>query len=99
MYKFIAIDIDGTLLNSQSELTEKTKEVLKKASEQGIYIVLTSGRLTNSVKKFCEEIGAVKYLIAENGASIINLHTFINNVPTVSRMLLGNVGKRNTNFS
>ena len=75
MYKLIAIDIDGTLLNSKSELTEKTKQILKKATEQGIYIVLTSGRLTDNVKKFCDEIGADKYLIAENGASIINLQT------------------------
>ena len=75
MYKFIAIDIDGTLLNSKSELTERTKNVLRKATEKGIYIVLTSGRLTDNVKKFCEEIGADKYLIAENGASIINLQT------------------------
>lgn len=75
MYKLIAIDIDGTLLNSKSELTEKTKQVLRLASKKGIYIVLTSGRLTNTVKKFCEEIGADKYLIAENGATIINLQT------------------------
>ena len=75
MYKLIAIDIDGTLLNSKSELTEKTKQVLRKASEKGIYIVLTSGRLTNTVKEFCNEIGADKYLIAENGATIINLQT------------------------
>ena len=73
MYKLIAIDIDGTLLNSKSELTEKTRNILKEASDRGIYIVLTSGRLTNSIKKFCDEIGADKYLIAENGASIINL--------------------------
>ena len=75
MYKLIAIDIDGTLLNSKSELTEKTKRVLREASEKGIYIVLTSGRLTNTVKMFCDEIGADKYLIAENGATIINLQT------------------------
>ena len=75
MYKLIAIDIDGTLLNSKSELTEKTKDVLKKASENGTYIVLTSGRMTENVKKFCEQIGADKYLIAENGASIVNLKT------------------------
>lgn len=75
MYKLIAIDIDGTLLNSKSELTERTKTTLRKASEKGIYIVLTSGRMTENVKKFCEEIGADKYLIAENGASIINLKT------------------------
>ena len=75
MYKFIAIDIDGTLLNSKSILTEKTKEVLRKATANGVYIVLTSGRLTDNVKKFCDDIGANKYLIAENGASIINLQT------------------------
>lgn len=75
MYKLIAIDIDGTLLNSRGKLTEKTKQVLKNASKQGIYIVLTSGRLTGKVKSFSEEIGADKYLIAENGASLINLQT------------------------
>lgn len=75
MYKLVAIDIDGTLLNGKGELTEKTKKVLRQASQQGIYIVLTSGRLTDKVKSFSEEIGANQYLIAENGASIINLQT------------------------
>ena len=75
MYKLIAIDIDGTLLNSKGELTEKTKQVLKEATKKGIYIVLTSGRLTGKVKCFSDEIGADKYLIAENGASLINLQT------------------------
>ena len=73
MYKLIAIDIDGTLLNSNSELTERTIDVLKRASEKGIYIVLTSGRMTSVVNDFCKKIGADKYLIAENGASILDL--------------------------
>lgn len=75
MYKMIAIDIDGTLLNSKNELTPKTIEVLKKASESGVYIVLTSGRISDNVMNFCMQIGADKYLISENGASIINLQT------------------------
>lgn len=75
MYKLIAIDIDGTLLNSKSELTQNTIEVLKQASEKGIYIVLTSGRMTSVVKVFCNKIGADKFLIAENGASIVDLHS------------------------
>lgn len=73
MYKFVAIDIDGTLLNSKSELTERTKSVLKQASDKGIYIVLTSGRMTSSVQNFCREVGANEFLIAENGASIFDL--------------------------
>lgn len=75
MYKLIAIDIDGTLLNKKGEITERTKEVLKRASESGVYIVLTSGRLTEKVKEFSQEIGANDYLIAENGASVVNLKT------------------------
>lgn len=75
MYKLIAIDIDGTLLNSKKELTKTTIEILREASKKGIYIVLTSGRLTENIKKFASEIGADKYIIAENGASIINLQT------------------------
>ena len=42
MYKLIAIDIDGTLLNSNGEVTENTKLALKKAMEQGMEIVLAS---------------------------------------------------------
>lgn len=75
MYKLIAIDIDGTLLNSKSELTNDTIEVLRQASERGIYIVLTSGRMTSVIKEFCRKIGADKFLIAENGASIVDLRT------------------------
>jgi len=75
MYKLIAIDIDGTLLNSKNEISPQTMSILKNASKKGIYIVLTSGRLTENVKRFCCEIGADKYLIAENGASIINIQT------------------------
>jgi len=75
LYRMVAIDIDGTLLNSNHELTEKTIEVLREATKRGIFIVLTSGRMTKNVKSFCEKIGADKYLIAENGASIIDLQT------------------------
>ena len=74
-YKMVAIDIDGTLLNSKSELTDKTIQILKEVSERGVYVVLTSGRISTNVKNFCKKIGADKYLIAENGASVINLQT------------------------
>ena len=42
MYKLIAIDVDGTLLNSNGEVTEKTKGALKKAIDSGIEVVLAS---------------------------------------------------------
>lgn len=42
MYKLIAIDLDGTLLNSSGEVTENTRVALKKAIDSGIEIVLAS---------------------------------------------------------
>ena len=42
MYKLIAIDVDGTLLNSNGEVTKNTKIALNKAINQGIEIVLAS---------------------------------------------------------
>ena len=40
MYKLIAIDIDGTLINSYGEITNENKNAVKKANEAGVKIVL-----------------------------------------------------------
>ncbi|MBR1540647.1 MAG: HAD hydrolase family protein [Clostridia bacterium] len=42
MYKLVAIDLDGTLLNSNGEVTDNTKRALKKAIDSGIEIVIAS---------------------------------------------------------
>lgn len=42
MYKIVAIDLDGTLLNSYGEVTPRTREVLKEAIERGTKVVLAS---------------------------------------------------------
>lgn len=73
MYKFIAIDIDGTLLNSAGELTKHTSDVIKEATKRGVKVVLTSGRVTDSVKGIAEQINADKHIICDNGATIVNL--------------------------
>ncbi|AGH81508.1 cof family hydrolase [Psychromonas sp. CNPT3] len=44
MYKLIALDMDGTLLNSQKELTPRVHDVIRRAKEKGIKVVLASGR-------------------------------------------------------
>ena len=50
MYGLVAIDLDGTLLNSYGEVSTKNKESIQKAVENGVQIVLTSGRPIASVK-------------------------------------------------
>ena len=42
MYKLIAIDLDGTLLNSSGEVTENTSKALKKVLDKGIEVVIAS---------------------------------------------------------
>lgn len=73
MYKLIAIDLDGTLLNSNGIVSNETKEILQEIIEKNIKIVLTSGRMIDSIKAIAEEIGGQKYLIAGNGSIVYDI--------------------------
>ena len=68
MYKLVAIDLDGTLLNSYGEISNKNIETIKKAKEKNVEIVLASGRPIVSVKNLANQIGANNYMICGNGA-------------------------------
>lgn len=70
--KLIVIDLDGTLLNNEGIVTEKTKDILKKIKEKGIEIAIATGRSYNSAGKIRENIGIDMYLVCNNGANIYN---------------------------
>ena len=55
--KIIAIDVDGTLLNSKKELTLKVKNTILKAKRAGIKIVIATGRPLSGVEKILTELG------------------------------------------
>lgn len=69
MIKAVFIDIDKTLTNSQREVTEKTKIEIKKCVENGVKIILTSGRSRREAMDFQEQIGTSPYIVSSNGAS------------------------------
>ena len=73
MYKLIAIDIDGTLVDSKGEISEENKKAIKKATEKGTEVVLTSGRTPQSIYPIAKEIGSNNYLIAGNGAMVLDI--------------------------
>ena len=73
MYKLIAVDLDGTMLNHYGEISEKTKEIVQKCIEKGVQIVLASGRPTDSIKTITEELGIKGYFIAGNGALVYDI--------------------------
>lgn len=73
MYKMATIDLDGTLLNSIGEISEENIKELRRCIENGVEIVLSSGRVINSIKNFANEIGNNNYLISGNGSFIYDI--------------------------
>lgn len=73
MYKLIAIDLDGTLLNSYGEVSNENKKAIQKATSNGVNVVFASGRMPGSVKNIAKEVGADKYIISGNGTLIYDL--------------------------
>ena len=73
MYKLIAIDLDGTMLNQYSVVTEETKEAIQKVQEKGIEVIIASGRPIDSIKSIAKEIKSKKYFISGNGAIIYDI--------------------------
>ena len=73
MYKLVAIDLDGTLLDSYGKVSDYNKEALIKAQENGVMVVLSSGRPIASVKSFAQDIGAKDYIVCGNGAILYDL--------------------------
>ena len=68
MYKLVAIDLDGTLLNSYGEVSEENRKAIKMATEKNVNLVLASGRPIMSVKNLATELGTSNYIICGNGA-------------------------------
>lgn len=57
MIKLVAIDLDGTLLNSHKEISPKNKDVLAQAKAAGVKIVLCTGRPLAAIEVYLETLG------------------------------------------
>ena len=69
----IALDLDGTLLNSKKELSEGNLAALKKAADAGWEIVPTTGRFYGGMPDFIRGLPFVHYAITINGAYVEDL--------------------------
>lgn len=70
MYKLVAIDLDGTLLDPYGQITERSKIAIQNAIDKGTKVVLASGRGVISVRNFANEVGTNEYAICGNGAIV-----------------------------
>lgn len=75
MYKLIAIDLDGTLLNSNKRISDENKEAIRSAIASGVHVVVCSGRIYAGARIFGQEIGTKLPLITCNGARIKDMET------------------------
>lgn len=77
--KLIAIDMDGTLLDSNKELSQETIDTVREAIKADIKIVLCTGRPTKGALDATKELGLYgtdAYLITYHGAVTTKLDTF-----------------------
>lgn len=76
--KLIVLDIDGTLVNSKKEVSENTLRRLIQLQQQGLKIALASGRPSEGVLPYAEQLDLDKYggyVMGHNGAQIIDVRT------------------------
>ena len=69
-YKMICLDVDGTLLNDQKQVSTYNKNAISKATALGIKVIICTGRLFIAAQAFAEMIGVKTPLITANGALV-----------------------------
>ena len=71
--RLIALDLDGTLLNSQKQLTPRNAAALTRAAERGIQIVPATGRFFGGMPEAVRTLPFLRYAITVNGAQVRDL--------------------------
>lgn len=88
--KLIAMDFDGTLLNDEKQITEKTRSILIKCKKKGYIMVGITARNLESVKRIFTQISIAEvfdYLILNNG-------TYIEKVKSGKGKYIGSLTKK-----
>lgn len=71
--KLIALDLDGTLLTTEKELTAENEAALRRAAEAGIEIVPATGRFWRAIPECVRALPYLHYAITINGAAVWDL--------------------------
>lgn len=69
----IALDLDGTLLDSQKHLSEHNREALERCANMGIQIVPATGRAVGGLTDAVRALPGVNYAITTNGGTVAEL--------------------------
>ncbi|WP_156172233.1 Cof-type HAD-IIB family hydrolase [Paenibacillus dauci] len=69
-YKLLALDMDGTLLNDNHEITLETSKWINKAMDEGIHVCLSTGRAASSALPYGQELGLETPMVTVNGSEV-----------------------------
>jgi Cof subfamily protein (haloacid dehalogenase superfamily) len=78
LYKLIAIDIDGTLMNDRKEITKEVNDAIQAAKAKGVKVVICTGRPIVGVQSIIEELklnDEEDFVITFNGALVQNTYS------------------------
>jgi Cof subfamily protein (haloacid dehalogenase superfamily) len=70
-YRLVALDVDGTLIDSRHRITERTVKAIKSAASKGIIFIISTGRPIQSAIPMMEELGLDVPFITYNGAMVV----------------------------
>ncbi len=71
--RLIALDLDGTLLDSDKKLSAENLQALTRAAEEGIEIVPATGRFYRGMPQIIRDLPFVRYVITINGAQVYDV--------------------------
>lgn len=66
----IALDLDGTCLNSAGDFSERTRKAIEDAATRGIHVVISTGRDYSSLPGNIADVKGIEYAITSNGAHV-----------------------------
>src|SRR5919199_1596351 len=84
MVRLVALDLDGTLLDSRGRLSERNRRAIREARSRGVEVALVTGRRFRDARPVALELGLDVPLVAHNGA----LTKHARSLETVSAVLL-----------
>lgn len=71
-YRMIAVDLDGTLLNDELDISPRTGQALRRAADKGILITIATGRMYCSTLPFARKLGIEAPIVTYQGALVKN---------------------------
>ena len=68
----VGLDLDGTLLTDRKEITSRTRKVISRAIEEGVVVLVATGRPWMGVPEELRGFPGMRYALTSNGARILD---------------------------